>query len=349
MRTFLLSSFLIAATALASAASGNAQGSLTGPSLGLVYDAPSHAIRRVTGVPGAATTGKPIGAGFFIRTAAIAPSQAWALAISTEGNLNLLAFSGTNVTASPIATSGAPERIVLSPTGAAALLYFRTSQTIQAVTGLPASPQLSSPISLSSLPTAPGAFAISDDGQVILAGLGQQGFTGRPPRPRPFHEPRSALFAISRDGGQTRSIASLNVAAIAFLAGTHDAVVADETANSVTLIRDAGGQSTVAWTFHDGRLLAPDSVAASADGKAVIAASSTHSTIAILDGGGANPVFISCRCAPKELRPLGPAGVYELTESSDGLVWILDSNPAAPRVLFVPAASDAANAAGGGE
>jgi hypothetical protein len=107
------------------------------------------------------------------------------------------------------------------------------------------------------------------------------------------------------------------------------------------LIRDIAGQSTAAWTFTDPGLIAPDAVAASVDGKTILAASSTTGILARFDSSGANPVFVPCKCTPTELLAMTAPAVYQVTEPANGLLWIFDSNPANPRVLFVPVSSGA--------
>src|SRR5262249_37956900 len=89
-------------------------------------------------------------------------------------------------------------------------------------------------------------------------------------------------------------------------------------------------------------LPSPDSAHVSADGKNILAGSSKGQTLALMDANGANASFVSCSCAPTEVRPLAVSAVYQVTEPDSGLLWILDSNPQNPRVLFVPVPTESA-------
>ena len=320
-------SFLVAASAAA------AQGTLTGPSLGLVYDPGEQAIRPILGIPGASTAGPKIDTGFAIAAAAIGPSHDYALAVSTDGTVNLVTFGAAGASSQAVGAAAAPDRMVLSPSGSAAILYYKGAAALQVVTGLPGAVQVGSPLDLSSLPQAPGTLAVCDDGTIVLAGVGENS---------PGDPPSGAVFVIPGDGSAVRSIAVVqHASAMAFYARSHDVLIADDAAGSITMVSDAAGQANTAWAFSDPGLLSPDSVQAAADGRTILAGSSTSSVLSIIDPSGTNaPVFLPCQCAPMELRPFKPAAIYQITEPGNGLLWILDSNAANPRVLFVPVPSD---------
>src|SRR5260370_5391659 len=72
-----------------------AQSSLSGPSLGVIYDAAAQAIRPVWGIPGASTTGKRIDTGFAITAPALSPAQDYSLARHADGLLKLVNFTPT--------------------------------------------------------------------------------------------------------------------------------------------------------------------------------------------------------------------------------------------------------------
>ena len=329
---------------LLSSVAAFAQGTLTGPSLGLIFDPAAQAIRPILGVPGAASVGSPLDAGFPVTSAVISPTQSYALAVS-GANVYVVNVSSNTVSAQAIGGASAePDRMVLSPSGSAAVLYYK-SGSIQIVTGLPGAPQLGSQISIAGLPNAPGALAVSDDGAVVIAGLDENPSPKRPKQPRPRAVPLNGLYVIPLDGSAPQRVSPLRVSALAFFAKSHDALVADRVANSITLIRDIAGQANIAWTFSNSGLQEPDAVAASADGTTVLAASSKTGVLVRLDARGANPVFVPCKCAPSEMRPLTAPGVYQVTEAENGLLWIFDSNPQNARVLFVPAGSSVSSMA----
>lgn len=309
------------------------QGTLAGPSLGLVYDATGQDIRPIIGIPGASTAGKRIDTGYAITAAVIAPSHNYGLAVSADGTLNLVTFTPDGASSQPVGAAATPDLIVLSPSGAAAILYFKSAMAVQTVTGLPGSTQVSAQLDISMLPQAPDKLAISDDGSVVLAGV-MESAQGQPAA--------GEVFTIPTDGTAPRSIAEVqHASAMTFYAQSHDVLIADDAANSITMLMDAAGQSAVQWMFADPELPGPDSVQVTLDRKTIFAGSSANGILAMVDPSGTNPtVFLSCQCAPVELRPFKPAPIYQLTEPANGLLWILDSSPMNPRVLFVPVPSD---------
>jgi hypothetical protein len=309
-----------------------AQSSISGPSLGVIYDAADQAIRPVWGIPGSSSAGKRIDTGFAITAAAISPAQDYALAVSADGSLKLVIFTPDGFSIQSVNSAATPDRMVLSPAGSSAILYYKNAASAQIVSGLPNSMQIGQPIDISTLPQAPDVFAISDDAAVLLAGVVENGQN---------EAARGEVFLIPQDGSAPRSIGPVqHASAMAFFKKSHDVVVADDAASSVTMVSDAGGATAPVWRFMDPGLQAPDSVQVSPDNKGVLAGSSQNQVLAMMDSTGSNAVFVSCACAPTVVRPLTVAAIYQVTEARSGLLWILDSNPLNPRVLFVPVPSE---------
>jgi hypothetical protein len=305
------------------------QGSLAGPSLGIFYDPGAQAIRPIWGIPGASMAGQPIDVGFPIASAVVSPSQDYALGVSGDGSIGLIKLGANGSSAQVVPGGlGMPDRIVLSPAGKSAGLYYSGSTSVQILAGLPDSPQFVRLIDLSMLPNAPDVFAISDDGSLLLTGV-RENADGAPAQ--------GEVFALSTDS-PPRSIATLqHASAIAFLVQSHDALLADDIGNSVTLVQDAAAGAGVVWMFTGQQLLpAPDSVQASSDRQSFLAGSSRNGLVAILDSNGSNPVVLSCGCAPTEFRPLSTATIYQITEPASGLLWIVNSNITSPGTFFVP-------------
>lgn len=304
-----------------------AQSTLSGPSLGLVYDAKAQAIRPIWGIPGASTTGQPIATGFTVVSALISPAQDYALAVSSDGSLNVVLFGSGSPTSQAVAGVTTPDRMVLSPTGSSAVLFYKTG-TVQIVSGLPGSPSAGPQIDITMLPNAPDVIAIADDGTSILAGV---------PENAPGDPAHGEVFLVPSDSSGPRSIATVqHASALAFFAQSHDALIADDAAATVVKMEDAAGAASPVWTFTDTNFTAPDSVQAAADGHLVFAASSKNGVLAILGGDGSNPIYVSCQCTPAELHPLASTSLYQVTEPANGLLWAFDANLLNPRVLFIP-------------
>jgi hypothetical protein len=312
---------------------GMAQSTLTGPTLGVFFDPKTHAIRPIWGIPGSATAGQPIDLGFPLAAGMISPSQDYALVVAGDGSMSAVAFATNGPSIQPISgIAAAPDRMVTSPSGKSAALYYSNSASVQILTNLPATPQTARQVDLSPLPNPPDVIAISDDGSLLLVGV-RENADGSPAQ--------GEVFVFTPDTAAPRSIASVqHASAIAFVSPSHDALLADDVANSVTFVSDVANGANIAWAFASQQLTAPDSVQASPDRQSFLVASSTNSLVGILDATGSNAVMVACDCVPAELHPLSPAMTYQITEPANGLLWVLDGSMSYPRVFFVPIPSD---------
>lgn len=345
---------IMAAASVLVAELASAQVTLSGPTLGMFFDAQAQAIRPILGIPGSATAGQPINVGFPLAAGLISPSQDYALVVSagsgTSGSANgsgasngrgprpilghqrrfmsVVSFtaSGPLVQILPQVTA-IPDSIVMSPTGMSAALYYSHSASVEILTGLPNVTQTPVHVDLSTLPSAPQVFAVSDDGSLVLAGVSEN-TDGSAARGEVFLCTSTAV---------PRSVATVqHASAIAFVGQSHNAVLADDVSNSVTLISDVANAATTAWVFSSEQFQAPDSVQVSPDGQSFLAGSSTSGIIAILNASGSNPVLVACGCAPAEFWQLTAPSVYQITEPANGLLWLLDGQSPNPRVFFVP-------------
>src|ERR1035437_6928255 len=99
-----------------------AQSGISVPALGYAYDPHLRAIRAIRGVPGAALVAEALDAGFDLAAAAVAPSQDFALALSTAGSpVRVISWrtSTPSIAVLPDAMN-APDGFVFSPSGNAA-------------------------------------------------------------------------------------------------------------------------------------------------------------------------------------------------------------------------------------
>jgi hypothetical protein len=296
------------------------QGSISGPSLGIFFDPQAQSLRKISGIPGSAVAGDNLNVGFSVAKALVAPGQDYALALSTDGTVNLVSLSTSGIAAQVItALSAAPDQIVLSPNARAAAFTYGTS--VQVVSGLPNSLDVTGHFDLSALASAPGNIAISDDGTVLLVSSRDATSPG-------------GVFVFSGTDGTPRLVGAGNASGLMFLPDSHDGLIVDENAKTVTALQDIGGGAAPLWIFQDDRLGAPRLARGSKDGRNILVASSNNNTAAVLDRNGGNAVFIPCTCSPTEIEPLSGA-VYQITDSAAGLMWILDLT-SEPRIFFVP-------------
>ena len=325
--------------AMAFAASLLAQSTVSGPSLGFVFDSDAKGIRPILGIPGAATLGKPLDLGTGILKAAVSAQQDYVLAFPTSVSLLLIRSDhGIISTDANVEISAVPDLIAISPTGSAAALFYRQSALIQVLTGLPKAITLGRRIDISGLPNSLDTLAITDDGQSVLAGFPENTAPG---------SQTGEVFVIPADGSAQRSVLTLGHASSLTVIkngsndNTRDLLVADDAKNALYRIADVAGQAAVAQVFGpDANIAGPFAVQPSLDNaKYVVAAQS--GAIVILDVNGGDPVKLKCSCTPTGLHRLIGPGAFQLTETADGIIWMLDWDPtnvADPRFLFIPPA-----------
>jgi hypothetical protein len=310
------------------AAAESSADAMGGPLLGYMFESDTQSLRPILGIAGASHLGDAMALGLSLKTAAESPSQDYLLGIDNntgQAQLVDLRAEPANSSSLPGANAGA-DRVVLSPRGSAAALYFRQTRQVQIVTGLPANPQVSNSISLASLPGFVTALAIEDGGQWLLAGVS--------------HDGAGSVYAVSA-GGSTSMVASGGqISSLSFGAASDDALVTDYARNEVVLLRDisSGPQALVLASGKDG-LSGPVAAAFAADGSRVYVANSGSNQIALLPLQGGVPAFLACDCRPTQLAALRGGSAFRITGSPGEPVYLLDTAAANPRVVFVASAS----------
>lgn len=290
-------------------------GSITGPSLGFVFDSSSHALRRIQGIPGAALVGTPMDFGFPVSAAYVAPRLDSVFVVAGEGQARLFRLTG-QPTGAPalvaIDSLGTPRRVVYSPSGSAAALYSPGS--VRIVKGLPDAPVLAGAINLRSNPrartTLPDTLAVSDDGAYLLYAGG------------------SGLELITL-AGNSRQVLQGGATLAAFAPGGHDAAVVDGT--RLTFFQDIAGAATE--RSYDG-IATPTALAFSPDSQKLVVASATGRKITTIQVATGERSALACDCAPSALVAMG--SVFRLNElGTEEPLWVLDT--ASERgLLFIP-------------
>jgi hypothetical protein len=303
--------------------------SLGGPTLGFILDNPSNGIRPILGLPGASHFGELLGGGLMIRSFAASPRQGYILATTGEDRAPvLIREAGSELSIrTPEGMAAGVDRLVLSPRGTAAALYYRDANRVSVISGLPAQAAPAGEFDLSVLRGAPGPMAVSDDGKMLLiASAGAD----------------SGVLYLASNGEAPRPVWNLrNVAAVEFIGLTDNALVADGEENRLYLFREVGGSLQVSLLADekDG-IASPRAVAASEDGRRAIVASDLSRSVVVIDLDGGPPRALTCSCTPVALNRLQGNAVFQLTEYSSEPMWVLDGDAAEPRLVFVPPASE---------
>jgi hypothetical protein len=229
-----------------------------GPVSGYIFDPPTWSVRAVVGSLGSATLGAPL-----VRTleqAWIAPHQNYGIGVR-DGKLMLLTgLGGTAAATVPVpGVSGVPDGVAWSDDGATAILYSRTGNWIQILTGVPnsvqAAPQIATPGSLSIVASDPHGqhLAIGAEGnqggvyQVVngqVAGLILQPSV---PVGLTFSPDGNTIYALDQATNQIFELNFTNSALQIWPAGVENAIAirasADAAGDNVLYV--AGGSSQV--------------------------------------------------------------------------------------------------------
>jgi len=318
----------------------NPDSPVRGPVFGYVFDARTRLLRPIFGVPGAAYFSAALNLGFEVKELVVSPKQDSAIAVEAgSGRTLFVRLSGSLAESEEIVgVMPGADRIVFSPSGESAALYFRDTRQAQFLSGLRGVPESGATVDLSSLSGVLTALAVADDGETLLAaGSSRDG---------------GEVRAFSADGS-SRAVASIGRApSMSFFHGSTDAVVADMDRSEVILARDVAGsaQTSVISSALDG-VRQPVAVAVSSDNARVFAASLETGSVATIPSAGGAVALTDCSCAPRTLAPLSGDSIFRLSDDPRSAIHVLDARSpssvssnavVAPRVLFIPAVADEA-------
>lgn len=309
---------------LASAAWAQVQG----PVMGYLSD--GGTLRTMSGIPAAGSIGSAMfPSGIFSRIE-VSPDEEHALAVAAGTGAVMLYSIDSGISVVVQGAAASPDRIIFSPSGTAAGLWYSSTRHFQLLNSVSAMPAIND-IDFSFTLSDPTSVAVSDDGQWMVGAW-------------PF-----SLYAV----GPSHSAIVLPVdgaaEAVTFFHRRND--VAAITANQVVLITDVGGAiaPNVIWSKpsdpppNDPATAPPVQVAValntSFDNRFLSVAGNlgSLSTFDLLDG---TSVGVNCACAPMNLYGMGGA-LYRLTGLTDGVAKVFDAS--ANEVWFVPVAITASN------
>jgi WD40 repeat protein len=305
---------------LTSAALSAQQASISGPVSGYVFDQSARALRPVLGFPGASLFGDPLGFDFDVSSAIVAPRLDTVFAVGTDGASHIFRLSGGTLAERSVdGLAASPDHVVFSPSGNAVALSAGGS--IEVIKGLPDAPAIAGGVDLTP-GTVLDSLAVSDDGSVLLVSTGN---TVR-------------LYGSSSDMGKLMDTAGS--ALLAFAPGSHDAAVTDASGAGLVLYRDltGSGASQVIATPDD-TIKGASAVTFSNDGKNLLLASGTAQSVTAFDLTAGARNAIACSCAPQSLARMG--SLFRLNDFSSDPLWLLDTTPDQPRIVFVPALAQA--------
>ena len=296
---------------------------VSGPVVGFVADRLSG-VRPILGVPGAATLGLPVLRDSGFQSIALSPSRDYALALVARGRQTVLLrnLKSSVVDAVELQAPPGAGRMAISLSGEAAVVHYPETQSVAVLTGLPQSPAVSWGLEAPALAGGLTALAVSNDGGAVLIAT-----AGEP----------SSVWLLAPDGGGRFLSYVAGAPSLAFLAGSHDVLIADGALSTVMLVRDATGQGQVTQIGGQGEGVSrPIAVAAAADNRHVFVANADPAGIVSLSLEGEQPLVVPCQCTLTGLEPLADGTTFRLSDPGEGPIWLLDAAGAPPRIVFVP-------------
>jgi hypothetical protein len=310
--------------------------SISGPVLGFVADANGTTIQPIIGVLGASVVGQPLAMDSEIRNAVISPKQN--LALATRGDnaevvLIRLGADSVTMTYLDAGRTGA-DLIAISPSGTAAAAYTHSNKIVRFITRLAQAPETAFEFDASDIAGRLQRMAISDDGALALLN-----FTS---------DEDSTLWVVNSTGSRW-VLPAQHPSAASFLGARHDAIIADDAAQEVFIIRgiDQDASRISVASFGDGFDAITD-VAPSPDGLQIFITSRKSETVTVVDLQASLSKALPCHCVATGLHPLRGTSVFRLSDPSDGTVAVLDASSSEPRIILVPVmpAGTASNSGG---
>jgi hypothetical protein len=300
-------------------------GSIGGPDLGFVPNDSGNSVWPVLGVPGASVLGARFDLASGISVTAIAPKHDYALAISAEdGQAAVVHLDVAHPFLSLLTDVAVPSKIAsLSPTGNAAALYSAAGKKLQVFSGLPKAPALVFEFDAAALPGEIDQIAVSDDAQVALVSLESSESTN------------NGLWAVQASGSLRMSSTGRSV--MTFLANSHDAVIAEDSSQEVSLLRNIDGDFTrQLLSALSGGEPRPFSAIAFGGTRKVLMTQRGSSAVTIFDFATGSLSALSCGCDPAGLFSLKGGLAFRLNSGSGGPMMVVDVSSDEYRVFLIP-------------
>jgi hypothetical protein len=306
------------------ALAGAAWAQVQGPVMGYLPDGGN--LRAMSGIPAAGSVGVAINPSGAFSHIEVSPDQTQALAVAAGTGAVMLYKIGSGASVALQGVASAPDRIVFSPSGTAAGLWFSSTRHFQLLNNLSSSPTVND-IDFSFTGSDPASLAVSDDGQWMVGAW-------------PF-----STYAVGPSGSAMVLPVSGAAEALCFFHQRND--VAAITATQVILVTDIAGAIApkVIWSKPDDPPPADPATAPPVQVAVGLATSFDNRYLSIAGNLGALSTFdlaagasvgLNCACSPESLYGLG-GPMFRLTSLTEGVVKVFDAST--NEVWFVPLAT----------
>ena len=320
--------FTVAASAQGTATAGvtathsksKAEAGLAGRAVvGYLATTSGSGVQPIVGVAGASRVAEEIDFGVVLGSAAVAPAGAYGIGVVAEtGQVLVLDLADESVTVVSNA-SPHPNRILFSPSGAVAALYYRSGGQLSVVRDPTGSPAVDDALTVSG-PGVVTALAVADSGDIALAAFSS--------------DEGAAVYSLTSSGSQFVTQAT-QVVDLRFSPNSHDALITDAGADEVILVTNVGESSSVRVVADSESGLTSPITAASIDGETAYVLSADGVAKLDLATGAAEPV--DCHCKPSGLGAVGRDSRFHLTGNQPGVIALLDGSGDEDAIVLVPA------------
>jgi hypothetical protein len=260
--------------------------------------------------------------GVKLAAAQVAPSQQFALGITSDSaRLLFIDLRGqgshlVNAIAEPAS------KLTFSLNGTAVAVLLPQHGSLKILTGLPGAAIVSGQIHLPFGAANLQAFAVRDDGELVLFAGNDNGI--------------SRVYAWSSSSG-SRPLAILSkVTALEFLPSGRDAIVADAGTDEIALLQEVlGSQGRTVLASRGNGISHPVALAMERSARRVFVGNAGNGTVTSFNLEGQDVEVTPCNCTLTALEPLRGESVFRLTELSGKPLWILERGLLESRALFV--------------
>ena len=290
----------------------------SGPQLGYIWSDKTHTLRPVLGVAGSSQLGQSVvSANLYVAAGTSAVSNL-AVLQEADGTLDLMSLpSGQPARLGAALAPGA--QIRFSPSGLNAVAFVPGSSSALLLSNLATTPQAATLSMAAPLSEA----AVSDSKSIAGAFQTGSGVT---------------ICTISAAGSVSTAATLASLGGMAFQASSDDLLLADASANSLTLVRNAVTSPSPTLIQSASLLRTPQGLGVSRDGRFAVLANTANTNIVRIDlTAQTTPRSFACDCQPALVAQLAGTSVFRVTPADAGPAWMLDASATNPRMLFIPA------------
>jgi len=306
------------------------QTAASGPVLDAWWNSKTPGLRIIYGVTGAAYQGAPEFTGGTYSGAAVCMRAGIAL-LTTPAGAWFVTTLPQGIPA-PVASQGIRGAEAVFSPGCAIALAFAAGKPggvlLRGLTGTPSA-------SAVSIPVADQA-AVSDSGAILVS--------------VPQVDGSAAIELLAGGSGTPREVIKVSkLGGMAFVPGSDSALIADESAGTVTEAANLTGNLSLTHIAGPADGIAqPIALAVSGNGHSAVVANQKDSGIVRIDlTGQSAAVRTVCPCTATELRSLAGNLAFRVNEPGTGTVWAYDGDAATPRFAFIPSDETTSATAGG--